>query len=119
MRELARMCLDVVDGFDVQTSTSGLSALVMLETGELPDGMRLDVMMLGLDGPATVAQPRQSPSSRTLPVVLITATDLTHDQAALDRLGIRGVVGKPFDPMNQPSRFSELPGWSDHVEEAP
>ena len=117
LRELARMCLEVVGGFNVDTSNSGLAALAMLEKGTLPDGLLLDVMMPGLDGLATVARLRQSPRTRTLPVVLLTAKNLTQDQAALDRLGIRGVVGKPFDPMALPSRFSELLGWRDPVKE--
>lgn len=112
IRELTRTCLEVVGGFTVETATCGNVALRLLESGELPDALLLDVMMPGLDGVTLVRQLRQIERTQTLPVVMLTAKDLSHE-LDLHQLGIRGAIGKPFDPMTLSAEFSTLLGWSD------
>ena len=111
IRELTRTCLEVVGGFTVETATCGAAALRLLETEELPDALLLDVMMPGLDGVTLVRRLRRSDRTQTLPVVLFTAKDLSHE-LDLDQLGIRGAIGKPFDPMTLSAEFSAFLGWS-------
>jgi two-component system alkaline phosphatase synthesis response regulator PhoP len=110
IRELARMCLELVGGFTVETADSALTAASVLETRELPDAVLLDVMMPGLDGLSLVRRLRQCESTSTLPVVLLTAKNLPDD-IDLDQLGVRGVLGKPFDPMTLHARCAQLLGW--------
>ena len=112
IRELTRTCLEVVGGFTVETATCGNAALRLLESQNLPDALLLDVMMPGLDGVTLVRQLRQSDRTQTLPVVLLTAKDLSHE-LDLHRLGISGIIGKPFDPMTLSAEFSTLLGWTD------
>ena len=111
IRELTRTCLEVVGGFTVETATCGAAALRLLETEELPDALLLDVMMPGLDGVTLVRRLRRSDRTQTLPVVLFTAKDLSHE-LDLEQLGIRGAIGKPFDPMTLSAEFSTFLGWS-------
>lgn len=62
------------------------------------DAVLLDVMMPGLDGPATLAQLRTIPAVTTLPVVFLTAKAYPREVEALRALGAVGVLPKPFDP---------------------
>jgi CheY-like chemotaxis protein len=110
--EVSRTCLEVVGGYTVESASSGGIALRILETGELPDAILLDVMMPGLDGLSLVRRLRQCDRTRDLPVVLLTAKNLSHE-VHLDQLGIRGALGKPFDPMTLPAQFAQLVGWGD------
>jgi len=112
IRELTRTCLELVGGFTVETATCGNVALRLLESQDLPDALLLDVMMPGLDGVTLVRRLRQSDRTQALPVVLLTAKDLSHE-LDLHRLGIRGAIGKPFDPMTLSADFSTLLGWTD------
>src|SRR5271163_1493068 len=72
IREVACMALEVVGGFTVASCASGAEALQCVE-GFQPQLIVLDVMMPGLDGPATLAALRQLPACAALPVVFVTA----------------------------------------------
>ena len=111
IRDLTRTCLEVVGGFTVETASCGNAALRLLAGQELPDALLLDVMMPGLDGVTLVRRLRQSERTQALPVVLLTAKNLSHE-LDLHRLGIRGTIGKPFDPMTLSAEFSTLLGWT-------
>ena len=110
IREVARMSLELVGGYEVETATSGLDALEVIR-GYQPDALLLDVMMPGLDGPGLVARLRDDTATEALPVVLLTAKTPLHTTPDWDRLNIAGVIAKPFDPMTLPTQFAALIGW--------
>jgi CheY-like chemotaxis protein len=58
-----------------------------------------DVMMPGMDGPATLARLRESPQTVNTPVVFMTARGQAHEIEHFKSLGAVGVIAKPFDPM--------------------
>jgi response regulator RpfG family c-di-GMP phosphodiesterase len=59
----------------------------------------LDVMMPGLDGPATLVQLRESVSTAGIPVIFMTARAQAREVDRFCQLGAVGVIPKPFDPM--------------------
>lgn len=109
IRNLLRLCLAEVGGYGVDLCASGPEALARLETAR-PDLVLMDVMMPGLDGPATLAALR----GRGLgtPVIFLTAKVQAPEVAALKAQGALGVIAKPFDPMTLADEVRAL--WEDH-----
>lgn len=109
--EVCLVSLERVGGFAVDTASTAAAALELLAQGALPDAVLLDVMLPGLDGLSLVRRLRQSDRTRDLPVVLLTLQDLPRG-TDLVGLGVRGALGKPFDPMTLPAQVSQLLRWS-------
>jgi two-component system OmpR family response regulator len=98
IREIVQLAFSLSPDLDVHTCESGIKAL---ETMPLlrPDLVLLDVMMPGLDGPATFARMREHEMLRTIPVVFVTAKALPQEVDRFLSVGALGVISKPFDPM--------------------
>jgi CheY-like chemotaxis protein/HPt (histidine-containing phosphotransfer) domain-containing protein len=102
---------DDADVLEVVSATLTLTASVALrcvDSGEralaamreeLPDLVLLDVMMPGLDGPATFQRARQEFGERAPPVIFFTARAMPHELEEYRRLGVLGIIAKPFDPV--------------------
>ena len=111
VREVARISLETDGGFAVQTAGSGPEG-VGVALGERPDAILLDVVMPGMDGPATFEALKSRPETREIPVVLVTARDGDDDLRAFAQLGVAGVIGKPFDPGTLALQVRDLLGWA-------
>ena len=98
IREIATLALETVGGFAVRVCSSGLDA-VAAATAFAPDCVLLDVMMPGMDGPATLAALRADAATAGLPVIFMTAKVQPAEVEQLMSLGVIGVIAKPFDPM--------------------
>jgi two-component system OmpR family response regulator len=94
---VATMALESLGGFSVFACGSGAEALSRFSEIS-PDLVLLDVMMPGMDGPATLAALRQLPSG-SVPVVFMTARVQAHEIASYREMGAADVIAKPFDPM--------------------
>lgn len=98
IQTVAKMALEAIGGFHVLACGSGSEALSRL--GDFsPDLVLLDVMMPGMDGPATLAALREIPAGRGLPVVFMTSRVQAQEVAAYREMGAADVIPKPFDPM--------------------
>lgn len=98
LREVAVMSLELDPDFEVRDCGSGEAALGIAREWQ-PALILLDMMMPGMDGPATRAALAQQPETAAIPVVFITARTQARDVAALMALGALAVIAKPFDPM--------------------
>ena len=98
---LTRISLEKVGGFTVMTCASGGEALAGVEAFA-PDVILLDVMMPGMDGPATLAALRCLPALAEVPVIFMTAKVQDDDMARYRELGAADVIGKPYDPVKLP-----------------
>jgi len=94
---VATMALESLGGFTVLACGSGGEALSRFDEFA-PELVLLDVMMPGMDGPATLAALRRLPSGG-VPVVFMTARVQTHEIANYREMGAVDVIAKPFDPM--------------------
>jgi CheY-like chemotaxis protein len=110
LREVAKVALETVAGWQVSTAGSGQEAQ-RIALAERPDVLLLDVMMPGMDGPSTVAALRQDPATRDIPVIFLTAKVGGGGHALWDHLDVVGVIPKPFDPMTLPAEVARLLGW--------
>lgn len=98
IRTVGCMALQAVGGFDVVACASGPEAIAAAARAR-PDLLLLDVMMPGLDGPATLAALREIPETASTPVIFMTAKVQAAEVAQYRSLGALDVIPKPFDPM--------------------
>jgi CheY-like chemotaxis protein len=99
IRAIAGMALERVGGWTVVAAPSGAAAIEIVEADPGFDGVLLDVMMPGLDGPTTLHRLRDGLLPDSVPVIFLTAKIQPTDRAELEALGAAGVIAKPFDPM--------------------
>jgi two-component system OmpR family response regulator len=102
IRGIARLSLAKVGKMDVVDARSGLEGLKKA-VAEKPDVILLDVMMPGLDGPATLSALRTNEVTASIPVIFLTAKVMTAEVERLKDFGVKGVLTKPFDPMALPT----------------
>ena len=107
IREVAGLTLEAVGGWRVSTARSGSEAIAKAST-EHPDAILLDVMMPGIDGPTTFGRLQADPSTRGIPVILLTAKAQSADLRYFAALGVAGVLTKPFNPMSLPEQVAEV-----------
>lgn len=98
IRTVACMALEAVGGFQVVACASGREAIAAAPEAR-PDLLLLDVMMPGLDGPATLAELRKLPQTSRTPAIFMTAKVQPSEVAHYRALGALDVIAKPFDPM--------------------
>lgn len=107
LREVAELSLHLVGDWDVTTAASG-EAAIDIATTDPPDAILLDVMMPGMDGPTAFRHLRSHPATAHVPVILLTAKLQPADRERFRDLGVDGVIGKPFEPMNLPEQVTTL-----------
>lgn len=108
IREVAAMSLELDANMVLTSAGSGEAALALLEGGLRPDVILLDVMMPQLDGPGTLLRLREIPGLQATPVIFMTARAQSGEQGAWLALGARGVIVKPFDPMDLARQVRDL-----------
>jgi CheY-like chemotaxis protein len=86
---------------------SGVEALALCARGDV-DLVLLDVMMPGMDGPATLAALRALPGMENVPAVFMTAKVQPSELAQFKSLGAIDVIAKPFDPMALAARVRAI-----------
>jgi CheY-like chemotaxis protein len=90
--EVIRECLASA-GYRVSTAFGGQQALDLLDQ-QYPDALLLDLMMPEVNGFEVIAQIRQKPGLRDLPVVVLTAKDLTDADIEFLTRETRAFLGK-------------------------
>ncbi len=115
IREIVQLALGLTPAFTVHTAESGEQALAHAST-LLPDLVLLDVMMPGLDGPATLDRMRSDARTAHIPVIFVTAKAMPREVALLQRMGAAGVIAKPFDPMQLGALVHSL--WRQRIGDA-
>ena len=107
LREVIQLSLEMVADWRVTTSADGETAVAMA-IAQRPDLILLDVMMPGMDGPATLRRLRAAAPTCDIPVIFLTAKVQRTDVLDLHQLGANGIIAKPFDPMTLPNQIDEL-----------
>lgn len=111
IQAVARMALEDVGGFTVEVAGSGREGLALAKSFS-PDLILLDAMMPGLDGFGTFRALMADPSTRSIPVVFMTAKVQSHEVASYLDLGALAVIPKPFDPITLSDEIRAL--WRKH-----
>ena len=81
------------EGWKVESAENGRNGLICMENGR-PDLILLDLMMPEVDGFQFITELRQNKAWQTIPIIIVTAKDLTlEDQLALNGY-VKGVLQK-------------------------
>ena len=112
IRQIARMALEALGGFDVRECASGLAAPKAVEEFA-PQLILMDVMMPGQDGPATFQALRANFDLPRTPVIFMTAKVQPQEVEAFRQLGALDVIAKPFDPMTLAQTVRTI--WERHA----
>lgn len=106
IREIVRMSLEMVGKYQVAACGSAADALRVVDDFD-PDLLLLDVMMPGMDGPATLEHLRAHEAAANAPAIFLTANVQACDMAQYEGMGVVDVIVKPFDPMRLPAQIAE------------
>jgi len=93
--------------YEVSTAMDGPTALAMAAK-DLPDIILLDVMMPGMDGFTVCRKLKEDPTTRHIPVVLITALDGRGDRIQGLESGASDFLTKPIDDVMLFARVRSL-----------
>jgi len=107
IRRIGELSLRGVGKWEVVLAGSGREAIELAQR-EQPDVILLDVMMPGMDGPATLAGLRDTDGTAAIPVIFLTAKAQRHEVERYRMLGAAGVLTKPFDPMTLPDEVRAI-----------
>ena len=94
-------------GYTTLTATNGLQA-VELSKSALPDVILMDVNMDLMDGFAATRAIGGEPTTKGIPVVLVTSKNQKADRVWAQMLGVKGYVTKPYTPDQILSAISAL-----------
>ncbi len=110
IREVIQLSIETTMGWEVVAVSNGSQALTAAAGGDF-DVILLDVMMPGLDGPATFLRLQEIPKATDVPVLLLTAKTQRADLNRYEDLGVAGTLQKPFDPVTIGGQITEALGW--------
>jgi CheY-like chemotaxis protein len=108
IRAIAHLSLERIGGWSVVDAPCGEDALQILTKGEVFAAVLMDVMMPGLDGPATLRRLQDDGLLANTPVVFLTAKAQRAEWQRLEALGAAGVIAKPFDPLTLAGQLQDL-----------
>ncbi|WP_445638527.1 Two-component system response regulator [Nostoc sp. DSM 114161] len=111
IQEVAKICLETVAGWKVETASSGKEGIIKAETHQ-PDAILLDVMMPDMDGIATFEKLQANPLTKAIPVILLTAKIQASDRRRYAQIGINGAIAKPFNPLELAQQVAAALGWN-------
>jgi len=109
-RRIIQFSLEAAAGWEVLTATSGTAGLSIAAI-EQPDAILLDVMMPDLDGPATFQRLQENPTTRSIPVIMLTAKANPAEHQPLVELGVAGIITKPFKITALVAQIRTILGW--------
>lgn len=107
VREIASMCLGLLDNAEVLTATCGAEGLSTAETHH-PDVILLDLMMPEMDGAETLQKLRLNPATSDIPVIFLTVKNMNSEIDRLMALGALAVMRKPFEPTTLGAQITEI-----------
>lgn len=110
VRELVQDCLGDLAGWNVTAVTSAQEGLKWVAI-QPPDVILLDVLMPGMDAITFIHRLHESPSTQSIPVILLTGQARWFTPQKLQQLGVLDAIAKPFNPVILPDQIARTLGW--------
>ena len=95
------------EGYEVESATDGLAGLELIKK-KLPDLVLLDLMLPGCDGLEICRQMKEGRSTRSIPVIMVTAKGDESDIIVGLGVGADDYVSKPFSPKEIVARVKAV-----------
>jgi putative two-component system response regulator len=95
---IAIIGLAISDLYEIIVATSGSDALRLAGVAPLPDLILLDILMPGMDGYEVCQKLKESPITRNIPVIFITALSEVNEEEKGFLLGAVDYITKPISP---------------------
>lgn len=83
------------DGYFVMDAHDGMTAIELAKAHQ-PDLILMDVIMPGLNGFQATRKIRKDPTTHSIPIIIISATEQPTEQFWLTKLGANDFLGKPI-----------------------
>jgi CheY-like chemotaxis protein len=87
-----------MDGYQVDVAGDGDEGLEALRVASSPCVVLVDLLMPRVNGLTFISRLRDRFGSGRFPVIVISALFGSEDSELPDLPGVRGVIGKPFEP---------------------
>ena len=110
IQKVVRLSLKMEANWQIICASSGQEGIHLAETHQ-PDAILLDVMMPEVDGISTFEKLHNNLQTRDIPVILLTAKTGTAEKRLFQKIGVTGVITKPFNPLSLASQIAKLIGW--------
>ncbi len=107
IRLITEMSLEGLTQWRILVAGSGAEALRLVDE-ERPDLVLLDMSMPGMDGMTVFSEMKKRFESGMPHVIFITAKVQTQEMEQYKKMGVAGVISKPFDPMTLPSQIMRI-----------
>ena len=107
IQRIVRMSLERIGKMTVEVVGDPMVAIERINAFK-PDLVMLDWMMPGMDGPALYRKMLETPETKSLPVVFITAKASQRELDELRKLGAAGTISKPFSPKDLPEQLRAI-----------
>lgn len=98
IQTIGKMTLETFGDLNVVTCDSGKEALDRIKDVK-PDLTLMDVMMPEMDGITAMTEFKKDPELSKIPVIFMTAKAQAHEVESYNKMGVAGVIIKPFDPV--------------------
>lgn len=95
INELIKINLELV-GYKVLQALDGIKGFALAKQ-ELPNAIILDVMMPEVDGYTVAQRLRQNPSTKNVPILMLTALSQLQDKITGFDIGVDDYLTKPFE----------------------
>jgi two-component system, OmpR family, alkaline phosphatase synthesis response regulator PhoP len=106
-RELLEAYMEELEGVTTIAASDGHRALALVET-EKPDLILLDIMMPKMSGYEVCKKLKSDPSTKDIPVIMITALHETGDIERAVEVGTNDFITKPVNRLDLLTRVKTL-----------
>ncbi|MGD1948954.1 MAG: response regulator [Leptolyngbyaceae cyanobacterium] len=110
IQKVVGLSLKMEADWQIICASSGPEGITLAEASQ-PDAILLDVMMPEVDGIQTFERLSNNLQTKDIPVILLTAKTVTAEKRLFQKIGVTGVITKPFDPLSLASQIAKLTGW--------
>lgn len=116
INELIKINLEL-NGYKVIQALDGIKGFALAKQ-ELPNAIVLDVMMPEVDGYTVAQRIRQNPSTKNIPILMLTALSQLNDKVKGFDIGVDDYLTKPFEMEELKVRLRALLKRSNQIPES-
>jgi len=107
IQTIGKITLESFGNFNVVMCNSGKEALEKIKDVN-PDLVLMDVMMPEMDGITAMLEFKKDTELSEIPVIFMTAKAQVHEVEKYNKIGVAGVIIKPFDPVQLCPQINEI-----------